>query len=423
MFDQVGPASRALRDDWPAIGAAAAQGKINPCLGLGSYPSRSGTPATQAARAKDKAATRQGAIFAGQGNTALSLYLGHDDTWDELPARDFSARISRVSRAHGLTHKSRRRLVFKRVGVLLAAIAVPAMAAPSVEPAEPQVIRFVLPETTPYSPAMEQDFAASAAPDAIDPAAPGQFVPLSPASTFANIGPAARPFNALVGYSDRARAEQCLATAIYYEAASESIDGQRAVAQVVLNRVRHPSWPDNVCGVVFQGSERTTGCQFSFTCDGSLRRQPQASAMARARAVARAALGGFVFEDVGLATHYHRTDIYPYWAPSLHAVTTIGLHRFYRGTGIGGRPSAFSAVYAGNEAIPSRQYTSAVAERAMPADYAADLSAPAYRPAPVVAEAEPALPAAEPAAAASIRPQSGTVLEQHARSGQWLVQP
>lgn len=316
--------------------------------------------------------------------------------------------------------------MFKRLGVLLAAIAVPAMAAPSVQPSEPQVIRFVLPETIPHNPAMEQDFAASAAPDALGLTATEQFAALSPASTMTNIGPAARPFSALIGYSDRARAEQCLATAIYYEAASESVDGQRAVAQVVLNRVRHPSWPDSVCGVVFQGSERVTGCQFSFTCDGSLRRQPQASAMARARSIARAALGGFVFDNVGLSTHYHRTDIYPYWAPSLLAVTTVGLHRFYRGSGIGGRPAAFSAVYAGNETMPQRHFASAVAERPLPADYGADLAAPAYpayRPAPVAAAAAPSLPAAEPAATAAIRPQSGAVLEQHARSGQWLVQP
>lgn len=399
------------------------EGKINPGLGLGDYPSRSGTPATQAARRLNEAATRQGAIFARQGNTALSLYLGHDEAWDELPARDFSARINRVSRAHGLTSKSRRRIVFKRLGVLLAAIAVPAMAAPSVQPREPQVIRFVMPETVPYNPAMAQDYAAPTMPDVAGAATTESFTAPPITNSTASIGPAARPFNALVSYSDRARAEQCLAMAIYYEAASESVDGQRAVAQVVLNRVRHPSWPDNVCGVVFQGSERTTGCQFSFTCDGSLRRQPQASAMARARAIARAALGGYVFDAVGLATHYHRTDIYPYWASSLHTVTTIGLHRFYRGTGLGGRPSAFSAVYAGNEAMPLRHYTSAGAERPIATDYSADLPMPAYRPAPVANEGGPALPAAQPAASAAIRPQSGVVLEQHARSGQWLVQP
>ena len=75
----------------------------------------------------------------------------------------------------------------------------------------------------------------------------------------------------------RAQALECLTSAIYYEAGQESADGQRAVAQVILNRVRHPAYPSSVCGVVFQGSTRTTGCQFTFTCDGSLARAPMAS--------------------------------------------------------------------------------------------------------------------------------------------------
>lgn len=89
---------------------------------------------------------------------------------------------------------------------------------------------------------------------------------------------AARPFAfSAADTSSRERAEQCLAEAIYYEAGSESEDGQRAVAQVVLNRVRHAAFPNSVCGVIYQGSERTTGCQFTFTCDGSLARAPSAN--------------------------------------------------------------------------------------------------------------------------------------------------
>ncbi|MFN5901342.1 MAG: cell wall hydrolase, partial [Novosphingobium sp.] len=83
-------------------------------------------------------------------------------------------------------------------------------------------------------------------------------------------GPIARAMRVDNSGVDRSRALQCLAAAVYYEARSESDVGQRAVAQVVLNRVAHPSYPNTVCGVVYQGSERTTGCQFSFTCDGSL---------------------------------------------------------------------------------------------------------------------------------------------------------
>ena len=87
--------------------------------------------------------------------------------------------------------------------------------------------------------------------------------------------PAAQPFFAgKVDDATRARALDCLTSAIYYEAGQESTDGQRAVAQVVLNRVRHPAFPASVCGVVYEGSTRATGCQFTFTCDGSLARAP-----------------------------------------------------------------------------------------------------------------------------------------------------
>lgn len=123
---------------------------------------------------------------------------------------------------------------------------------------------------------------------------------------------------------------RCLTQAIYYEARSQSADGQRAVAQVVLNRTRDPSYPNSVCGVVFQGSERITGCQFSFTCDGSMNAGIDPYSWDRAQQVAMSALSGSVYRPVGLATHYHTTAIYPYWAPSLVQQTVIGAHVFYR---------------------------------------------------------------------------------------------
>jgi len=121
------------------------------------------------------------------------------------------------------------------------------------------------------------------------------------------------------------------------------------VAQVVLNRVSHPSYPNSVCGVVYQGSERITGCQFSFTCDGSLARKPSQNAWTRARTVAQDALSGGVYQPVGLATHYHTIWIHPYWAPSLDLIGTIGAHRFYRWRGAAGKLGAFRASYSGNE--------------------------------------------------------------------------
>ena len=145
------------------------------------------------------------------------------------------------------------------------------------------------------------------------------------------------------------RALDCLTQAVYYEAATEATEGQQAVAQVVLNRVRHPAYPASICGVVYQGHERRTGCQFTFTCDGALSRAPMQSYWDRARKVAAAALGGYVYAPVGNATHYHTDWVVPYWASSLVKSAVIGTHIFYRWSGGWGRPAAFAQRYAGTE--------------------------------------------------------------------------
>ena len=162
--------------------------------------------------------------------------------------------------------------------------------------------------------------------------------------------PSARPFVLRASADDRARAEQCLTQAIYYEAGFEPEDGRAAVAQIVLNRLRHPAYPKSVCGVVYQGAQLATGCQFSFTCDGSLARAPAADAWAQARTIAKRALSGFVVAKVGEATHYHADYVLPYWSPSLVKITQIGAHIFYRWSGPEGEPGAFSGRYAGGEA-------------------------------------------------------------------------
>jgi spore germination cell wall hydrolase CwlJ-like protein len=159
----------------------------------------------------------------------------------------------------------------------------------------------------------------------------------------------ARQFTLRADGSTRDRALECLTQAVYYEAATEGADGQRAVAQVVLNRMRHPGFPPTVCGVVYQGSELPTGCQFTFTCDGSLARQPVASIWARARKIAMEALAGYVFAPVGHATHYHADYVLPYWADSLAKQVQIGHHIFYRLRGGLGTDAAFSQRYAGKE--------------------------------------------------------------------------
>ncbi|MEO1967206.1 MAG: cell wall hydrolase [Sphingomonadaceae bacterium] len=140
-------------------------------------------------------------------------------------------------------------------------------------------------------------------------------------------------------------AVQCLAHAVYYEAASEGDAGERAVAQVVLNRVHSLAFPDTVCGVVYQGAERVTGCQFTFTCDGSLARVPSQAGFERARKIAVQALSGRVDPAVGNATHYHANFVIPYWASSLDKVKTIGAHIFYLMRGPLGAPGAFNQHY------------------------------------------------------------------------------
>ena len=148
---------------------------------------------------------------------------------------------------------------------------------------------------------------------------------------------------------DRRRAVRCLTQAVYYEAALEPTEGQEAVAQVVLNRVRDPNYPNSVCGVVYEGAERVTGCQFSFTCDGSLGQGPVKWAWDRAARVAERALAGHVATKVGTATHYHANYVHPWWAPTLNKLTQIGAHIFYRWKGVYGEPAAFRQTYAGRE--------------------------------------------------------------------------
>jgi len=153
-----------------------------------------------------------------------------------------------------------------------------------------------------------------------------------------------------------ATALKCLTQAVYYEAALEPLQGRRAVAQVVLNRVRHPAYPKSVCGVVYQGAQRTTGCQFSFTCDGALLRTPAASPWREAERVARAALAGYVEPSVGTATFYHADYVLPKWAYQLGKLTQIGRHLFYRFNGNWGAAATFSGRYSGVERIPALDF-------------------------------------------------------------------
>jgi len=206
----------------------------------------------------------------------------------------------------------------------------------------------------------DKEQAAPSLPSTVPPASdPAALRPMSradavavnatiPVGTMAN--PAAYRFLAShIDIGSWGRSLECLTAAVYYEAASEGVDGQRAVAQVVLNRVRHPAYPHTICGVVFQGSERRTGCQLTFTCDGSLARAPSRTGWVRAQGVAGVALGGYVYAPVGWSTHYHTDWVVPYWASTLVKTAVVGAHIFYRWDGGWGRASAFTARYAGGE--------------------------------------------------------------------------
>ena len=162
---------------------------------------------------------------------------------------------------------------------------------------------------------------------------------------------AARPFAITGDGLDQRRALLCLTQAVYYEAGFEPVEGRRAVAQVVLNRLRHPAFPKSVCGVVYQGAGGRV-CQFTFVCDGALYRAPARDAWLRAEEIAGAALAGYVDVTVGEATHYHADYVAPRWAPLLGKVAQIGQHIFYRWPGAWGQPAAFTGRYIGEPRDP-----------------------------------------------------------------------
>lgn len=356
-------------------------------------------------------------------------------TSDDVPG-DFHMRLSRRGCARPIADRRRPRQPMRSLSALAIAIAVPAFAAPqgwnqgATAPADPPAAfgferkgesfpgsAFYYLDDAPIAPPSPQQAASQARWDS-----DSDFVPPPPA---------ARPLVARVSPADHARALECMTMAIYYEAASESTAGQRAVAQVVLNRVAHPSYPATVCGVVFQGSARTTGCQFTFTCDGSLARKPERNAWARARSVARAALDGHVYAPVGLATHYHTIQIHPYWADSLSRIGTIGAHIFYRWKGAAGQPSAFRTTYAGGEPALS----TLAADRARSAELADPVAlarafeqelaahqATYSQAMPHTGNAAEAAPhGADMRFAGEKLPASGTIKAEYAASGRWLV--
>ena len=129
---------------------------------------------------------------------------------------------------------------------------------------------------------------------------------------------------------DGSKELHCMSEAIYFEARSETRSGQKAVAEVILNRVDSKHFPDTVCGVVYQGSERRTGCQFSFTCDGSMDKMPKGKAWKRSQDVAQVVMTGGVVPFTNRATHYHTTAVNPPWSSTMRMTRQVGSHVFYR---------------------------------------------------------------------------------------------
>jgi spore germination cell wall hydrolase CwlJ-like protein len=169
----------------------------------------------------------------------------------------------------------------------------------------------------------------------------------------------APPFVYAGNPQDRASAQTCLAAAVYYEAGDDAV-GEQAVAQIIINRLRHPAFAKTICGVVFQGSERKTGCQFTFSCDGSLSRRPPPAAWKRAEDIAGLALSGTVARSVGLATYYHADWVVPYWRDSLDKIAVLHGHIFYRWRGRWGRLPAFAGRSSSPEVLDPRIATLAV---------------------------------------------------------------
>lgn len=176
------------------------------------------------------------------------------------------------------------------------------------------------------------------------------------------------------------RARQCLALAMYYEAAYEGPAGRKAVAQVVLNRVRHPAFPHDVCSVVFQRSASNI-CQFTFACDGAMARPRVPGLWEQTLGEAEAALRGAVYPEVGMATHYHADYVFPAWAPRLDKIAVIGTHVFYRWPGGWGLRKAFTAAYNGAE--PELAETRDLPPPEVPVAIPSDLAAAAGEVAPI----------------------------------------
>ncbi|BDV39010.1 hypothetical protein DSM21852_22630 [Methylocystis bryophila] len=212
--------------------------------------------------------------------------------------------------------------------------ATPAAAAASMEAVKERALHGASP-ATPRAVALGSSTPAQ--PDAV-PIEVASFprVTLGPMATLAPGQPARPDYASLIDPEKMSSEKRCLAEAVYFEARSEPVEGQAAVAQVVLNRVSSGLYPPSICGVVYQGRRHYMGCQFSFACEGKSLRITEPESWSTAVRVADEVLAGQTYlSQVGRSTHYHADYVRPYWAHTLLRMEKIGHHVFYK---IKGRP-------------------------------------------------------------------------------------
>ena len=123
---------------------------------------------------------------------------------------------------------------------------------------------------------------------------------------------------------------RCLAEALYFEARGETVKGQFAVAEVIMNRVDSAAYPDSVCGVIHQGTGRKYACQFTYTCDGREEVIAEPNAFRQVGRVAQLMVNGAARPLTDGATHYHTVSVNPRWARKFPRTATIGVHHFHR---------------------------------------------------------------------------------------------
>ena len=228
--------------------------------------------------------------------------------------------------------------------------------------------------------------------------------PLAPGADVAPPTTQARQVNA--------REHGCLSQAIYYESRGESYNGQVAVGEVIMNRVRSRAYPNTICGVVYQGSHRQTGCQFTFTCDGSINRRPRGAAWTEAQQIATQIMLGYTRPMTQRATHYHTHAVNPVWSAGLVETTTIGSHVFYRFPNRSERATyqqALAERMASRRNRSSQDLIPAAVDEAMDAEAAVADTDAATADAPVVTTQPPSALSPVPASATPDAPAEGEV--------------